>query len=346
MTRHPQNPIITKGDFIPEKGREVIGAFNAGAADYNGETVLLVRVAERFTQTGGGEISIPSFDPVSGKTGVLSVGRNDPGCDFSDPRIIKVKDGRNLLTSVSKICLARSRDGINFKADGNAVISAFDKYTAYGVEDPRVTKIGDTYYICFFSASAYGITARLMATEDFAGYRDMGVIFHPDNKDVTIFPEKIGGMYYALHRPSSSGFGGLNIWIASSPDLVRWGDHRAVAETKDSGWDSGRIGAGCVPFLTEKGWVEIYHGADKNDRYCLGALLLDAEKPWEVLARTEEPILEPLESFETGGFFGGVVFSCGHVRRGELIRVYYGAGDDCVCAADTTLGEIYAALGV
>lgn len=67
-------------------------------------------------------------------------------------------------------------------------------------------------------------------------------------------------------------------------------------------WDDGRIGGGAVPFLTDKGWVKIYHAADRNDRYCLGAFLLDEKDPSIVLAKTKDPILEPQEKYETNGF--------------------------------------------
>ena len=106
------------------------------------------------------------------------------------------------------------------------------------------------------------------------------------------------------------------------------------------------MGAGAAPIKTEKGWLEIYHGATKNHRYCLGAVLLDLNDPTIVLARTTDPIMEPSETYEVSGFFGHVVFTNGHVVDGDTITIYYGAADEHVCGAHFSIKEIFAALGV
>jgi predicted GH43/DUF377 family glycosyl hydrolase len=168
----------------------------------------------------------------------------------------------------------------------------------------------------------------------------MGNIFHPDNKDTTIFPQKVNGLYYALHRPSTSEYAKPNMWIAESPDLYHWGNHRLVAAVREGAWDSTRMGASCVPILTEKGWLEIYHGADESNCYCLGAMLLEKDEPWKVIARSSVPILEPTESYEVEGYFGNVVFGCGLVQDGDNINIYYGAADTCVCLAIASISSI------
>jgi beta-1,2-mannobiose phosphorylase / 1,2-beta-oligomannan phosphorylase len=112
----------------------------------------------------------------------------------------------------------------------------------------------------------------------------------------------------------------------------------------EDGWDNGRIGGGAVPFKTDKGWLEIYHAADKNDRYCLGAVLLDLHNPAKILAKTEEPILEPEEDYEKNGFFGNVVFTCGLVVEGDTVRIYYGAADESIAGAELSLQEIMSKL--
>lgn len=124
------------------------------------------------------------------------------------------------------------------------------------------------------------------------------MIFPPHNKDCALFESTVGGKYYAFHRPSSPELGGNYIWLAESPDRLHWGDHRCIAVTREGRWDSARVGAGAAPVRTEKGWLEIYHGADGNNRYCLGALLLDLENPAKVLARSDEPIMEPTAPYE------------------------------------------------
>src|SRR5690606_14488597 len=101
----------------------------------------------------------------------------------------------------------------------------------------------------------------------------------PTNKDCALFEERIDGKYYCLHRPSGSGPGGNFIWIASSPDLLHWGTHHCILHTREGMWDSVRVGAGASPIRTQDGWLEIYHGADAQHRYCLGAILLDLDDP-------------------------------------------------------------------
>jgi len=105
-------------------------------------------------------------------------------------------------------------------------------------------------------------------------------------------------------------------------------------------WDSSRIGAGAAPIYTKQRWLEIYHGADQNSRYCLGALLLDLDEPWKVLARSAEPIMEPLAEYERKGFFGNVVFTNGHLVNGDEITLYYGASDSVICGAKLSLEAI------
>jgi beta-1,2-mannobiose phosphorylase / 1,2-beta-oligomannan phosphorylase len=138
--------------------------------------------------------------------------------------------------------------------------------------------------------------------------------------------------------------GGNYIWIAESPDLVHWGNHKCVATSRKDKWDSARVGAGAAPILTPEGWLEIYHGANDNHRYCLGALLLDLKDPSTVLARSEEPIMEPIADYETTGFFGNVVFTNGHIVEGDKIRMYYGASDEVICGAELSINEILNSL--
>jgi predicted GH43/DUF377 family glycosyl hydrolase len=109
-------------------------------------------------------------------------------------------------------------------------------------------------------------------------------------------------------------------------------------------WDSARVGAGAAPIRTEKGWLEIYHGANEKHRYCLGALLLDIDDPSIVLARSEEPIVEPMAKYEKTGFFGNVVFTNGHIVNGDEITLYYGASDEVICAARLSISEILSSL--
>ena len=116
------------------------------------------------------------------------------------------------------------------------------------------------------------------------------------------------------------------------------------AQSREGYWDSARLGAGAAPIRTAEGWLEIYHGATKENRYCLGALLLDLDEPWRVIARSETPIMEPLASYEQEGFFGQVIFTNGHLVDGDNLTLYYGAADSVICAAQISIADILAGL--
>ena len=156
--------------------------------------------------------------------------------------------------------------------------------------------------------------------------------------------EPVGGKYYCLHRPSSPQLGGNYIWLAESTDLKHWGNHVCLARTRPEMWDSARVGAGAAPIRTEDGWLEIYHGADQKNRYCLGALLLDLNNPAKVLARSLKPVMEPLADYEQNGFFGNVIFTNGHAVDDDQITLYYGASDSVICGARLSIAEILASL--
>ena len=91
---------------------------------------------------------------------------------------------------------------------------------------------------------------------------------------------------------------------------------KCIAMSRPGMWDSARVGAGAAPIRTESGWLEIYHGANKDNRYCLGALLLDLNDPSKVIARSNEPIMEPIAPYEQTGFFGNVIFTNGQIVEG------------------------------
>lgn len=342
--RPAENPIIKLQDVPPSRpGYEVICVINAGVARLGSEVILLLRVVERPLNPDPTVYLAPIYSPSTGQVVVKEFSRSDPAFNFSDPRLIGAPDGL-YLTALSHLRLARSQDGIHFTIASQPALFPENEYEAYGIEDPRITQIGYTYYVNYVAVSSLGIVTALARTTDFETFERLGIIFPPDNKDVEIFPETIDGKYYALHRPSISAFGKPEIWIAESPDLLCWGNHRLLAGQRASGWEGGRIGGSAVPFRTERGWVEIYHGATPDNRYCLGALLLDADQPWQVLARTARPILEPQAEYELHGFFDNVVFSCGALCEDGLVKIYYGAADTVMAYAEISLADVMRAL--
>ena len=181
-----------------------------------------------------------------------------------------------------------------------------------------------------------------LRAKDFKTFKRHGIIFTPDNKDIAIFPGKINGKYYALHRPASAEYNFRDIWIAESSDLIHWGKHRSILQTRPGYWDNGRIGCSAVPFLTDAGWVEIYHGSSKENRYCLGVSIHDKDDPSWVLARSKVPLMAPETDYELSGFFGNVIFNCGVLFEDDMVKIYYGAADETICYAEVSLAGILA----
>jgi len=204
--------------------------------------------------------------------------------------------------------------------------------------------MADSFCLTFTEVSEFGVGVGLIITKDWRNFKREGMIFPPHNKDSAIFEEKINNKYFALHRPSSPELGGNYIWLAESSDLIHWGRHKCIATSRPGKWDSVRVGAGAAPIRTDKGWLEIYHGADNNNRYCLGALLLDINDPSIVIARSAEPIMEPVQPYEQTGFFGNVVFTNGHYTNGDDLFMYYGASDEVICGARFSISEILSTL--
>ncbi len=341
--RFKENPLLTPADIAPSiEGMEVTCLLNPGAFTFQGKSWLLLRVAERPFQTPG-KTSFPVLTEFGSIT-ILEFHNEDPDLDLSDPRIVRYQ-GRDYLTTMSHLRLVSSTDGVHFtQPAGTSPLLGKGSLETFGIEDCRVVQLGSEYCLTYTAVSENGVGVGFKTTSDWSALRDRGMILPPHNKDCAIFEERIRGLYYALHRPSSPELGGNYIWIAESPDLLHWGNHRCIAQTRAGMWDSARVGAGAAPIRTERGWLEIYHGATGQNRYCLGALLLDLHEPWKVLARSTTPIMEPREEYERTGFFGEVIFTNGHLRNGDELTVYYGASDLVICAARFSISEILGSL--
>ena len=353
MKRCIANPLVTPEDIMPSRADfEVVCAFNAGVAKYKDEILLLMRVAERpkcensnivksphlIEKDSRYELIVETFDKI----------KDAEKYDFSDPRKFFLNSDREIafLTSISHLRLARSKDGVNFTVDEKPFIKPETKYEAFGTEDARITKIEGRYYINYTAVSSKGISTALAVTDDFESVERLGIAFEPDNRDVCFFPEKINGKYMALTRPAPKQFGKAEIWLAESPTLMHWGNHKHLIGVSGNEWDSLKLGGGAQMVKTNKGWLQIYHGVDKTNRYSLGALLLDINDPEKIIARSEKPILTPEADYELNGFFKNVCFTCGVIFDDNILKIYYGGADRVMALAEMSLDELWGELKV
>lgn len=277
------------------------------------------------------------------------------------------------------IGLAKSVDGFHFTRVSNTPILSPDPngFDAGSVEDPRIVKLGHEYYMTYafrpYPPGQYwkydydkvvspehdeyvpkclrenvGNTA-LAISRDLLNFKKVGRLTCPslDDRDVILFPERINGKFYMLHRPKEYvgdkyGTSYPSIWIKSSDDLMNWNVPSYLLLKGEMDWEI-KVGGNTPPIKTAEGWLLIYHGVDNQHTYRIGACLLDLENPTKVLYRTKDFIMEPETKYEKGGLYKwGVVFPTGAVVLDQTLYVYYGASDQWCCLATCNINELLA----
>lgn len=260
--------------------------------------------------------------------------------------------------NISRLGLAKSSDGLQFERFKTPIYDSpiDDPYERLGCEDPRITKIGDEYYILYTAASVYSTTSRhpktekisvsksapfriragLAKTRDFQTIKYISHLFGDlDTKNAAIFPEKFNDQFYILHRVYP------NLSLSTSPDCIKCHHDTIIAKPRPGKWDSLKIGAGAQPIKTPYGWLLFYHGTNQKNRYHLGIMVLDLKNPRKVIYRSPEPILSPEKDYEKSGDVQNVVFTCGAVEWNDKYFVYYGAADKVIGLATIPLEDVF-----
>jgi beta-1,2-mannobiose phosphorylase / 1,2-beta-oligomannan phosphorylase len=135
---------------------EVIGVFNPAVLVDDGETALLLRVAERPRDIPSGEVAAPVYDAAAGTIVVRRWRRGAAGVRSDDPRVV-VAGRETYLTSISHLRWARSRDGLRFEVEAEPALAAAGDTDAFGVEDPRATRVRGEWWINYTAVSPWGI---------------------------------------------------------------------------------------------------------------------------------------------------------------------------------------------
>jgi len=221
-----------------------------------------------------------------------------------------------------------------------------------GCEDPRLTKIGKNIYMCYTAFDGIGpprVAISSITEKDFLAHIwkwEKPILITPagfDDKDTCIMPEKLPGGYFILHRVGNEICGDyiktLDFSVEAVKKCVR------IIGPRANCWDSAKVGISTPPIKTKYGWLLLYHGVSKShSTYRVGALLLDLKDPAIVLARSTDPIFEPVEKYEKVGIVNNVVFPCGVVLKGKLLYIYYGGADMVTGVATMEIDVILKAL--
>ena len=228
--------------------------------------------------------------------------------------------------------------------------------------DPRVILIENKLYLCLAMDTRHGIRGAIAElSDDLKSYRIISASV-PENRNMVLFPEKIGGEFVRLERPMpvySRGRDRFDIWLSRSPDLIYWGRSELVLGVEDVPFANDKIGPTAAPIKTPAGWLTLFHAVDRDDargkngweskwtkRYTAGLMLLDLKNPAKVLSVYSAPLIAPDTPIETdAGFRQNVIFPCGMLleESGE-VKIYYGASDTCVCLATANVNDLLALL--
>jgi beta-1,4-mannooligosaccharide/beta-1,4-mannosyl-N-acetylglucosamine phosphorylase len=253
--------------------------------------------------------------------------------------------------------LAFSSDGVQWEVQPSPCWSWNDE-EVIRVYDPRLTVIEGKCYMCFAVDTKHGLRGGIAVTDDFRQF-DILSLSVPDNRNMVLFPEKVGGKYVRLERPfpvySRGGVDRFDMWMSDSPDLRYWGNSRLVLGVEQVPFANDKVGPGAPPIRTDKGWLTTFHAVDldpsrgKNGwedtwkkRYTAGIMLLDLDDPGKIVGMSQSPLLAPEASYETdGGFRNDVIFPGGMILEdsGE-VKIYYGAADTVECLATADVDDL------
>jgi predicted GH43/DUF377 family glycosyl hydrolase len=225
------------------------------------------------------------------------------------------------------------------------IIAPATSYQSYGVEDARISRVGDRYLMTTCSVSPERQGTSLYSSADALDWTLEGLVLDHQNKDMLIFEGRIGDTYWAQTRPlgdvyfayppGSDWRAGPSINLASSPDALHWRPsvhpgirpHAATMAT-------ARMGGGAPPILTDHGWLSLWHGVEPKGAvgtYRTYWSLLDRNEPWRVVRSDHVPLIEPAPTLTTPlgelMYLDNVVFTTGIVDGGDHFVVASGEAD-------------------
>jgi 4-O-beta-D-mannosyl-D-glucose phosphorylase len=288
-------------------------AFNAGAMEYNGNIVLMVRVEGVDRKSFFAIAESPNgVDNFRFRDYPLELAETaDPDVNVYDMRLVSHEDG----WVYGLFCTER--------------------------KDPAAPRTDTS------SALAQ---CGIVRTKDLVKWERLPdlVTKSPQQRNVVLHPEFVHGKYAFYTRPQDgfieTGTGGGIAWgladrienAAIDSEIVI--DDRVYHTIKEA-----KNGLGPAPIKTDKGWLQLAHGVRNTAaglRYVLYILMTDLKDPAKVIARPAGYFMAP-EGEERIGDVSNVVFSSGWVKRdnGDVF-IYYGSSDTRMHVAVSTIDRL------
>lgn len=284
-----------------------------------------------------------------------AMGTYNPAAIYEDGKVHILYRGQ-AFNGTSFVGYASSKDGLHIDENLDEAIyyprEPFELKTHEsgnsGCEDPRITRIGDKFFMLYTAYDGTNpprVAMTTIAVDDFLqkkwNWEKPRLISHAgtDDKDACLIKGKVGDTYLAFHRL------GYDIWIDVRKDYYFSETNclggKVVARPRADKWDNVKLGISSPPIETEKGWLLLYHGvSNPGNIYKVGAMILDYEDPYHILARSDEPILDPETEYERIGLIPNVVFPCGAVVIDGKLYVYYGGADTVVGVATMDMQKL------
>ena len=319
IKRYENNPILTYKDVPYDSAL----TFNAGITKYEGKYVMVFRNDYGATE-----------ETWTDKTRFYAGGIN-LGIAFSDDGIKWTVREKPFFTQEQALAME-------------------DVQRIY---DPRLTVIDGELIMCCAMDLYHGVVGAIAKIHDLERIEFISTTV-PDNRNMVLFPEKIGGLYTRLERPFpvySRGRDQFDVWMSQSPDLKFWGNSKLVLGVEHVPYANDKLGPAAPPIKTEKGWLTTFHAVDIDDtrekngweakwhkRYTAGIMLLDLNEPWKVVGMSKEPLIAPEADYEVDkGFRQNVIFPGGMILEDDgEVKIYYGSSDAFECLATANVDDL------
>jgi predicted GH43/DUF377 family glycosyl hydrolase len=275
-----------------------------------------------------------------------SAGVFNPAVVFYDGKYVMLYRAQD-AHGTSRLGYAESKDGVHFVRDHEPVLSPEAEYEKDGgVEDPRLQRFGDTFYLTYTGYNKKDAQLCLATSRDLRHWERLGVIIpaYQGNWNVgwtksgAIVPEKIDGKYW-MYWLGTAADKTDQMGLSYSTDLMHWTEATVapVLPRRAGKFDERVVEPGPAPIITHDGIVLIYNGADDKLVYRAGVAVFDLRDPQKLVARSEHAVFGPELEWEKTGQVPNVVFVEGMAEKGGRNLFYYGGADKYVGVAEAKI---------